>query len=80
MPFPLTPADPSFAIRGLAVDVEKGLLCKLSYIHQIAKRCVFRGRRKLSPEEVLQVYGGSSTCIHIYREKEIYMWMMCRKV
>lgn len=51
--------DPSFAIRGLAVDTDKGLLLKLSYLHGIALRTVFRGRRRLTKEEVLAEYGGS---------------------
>lgn len=45
--------------RGLAVDTDKGLLLKLSYIHAIALRTVFRGRRRLTKEEVLAEYGGS---------------------
>jgi hypothetical protein len=43
------------------VDTEKGLLCKLSYIHQIARRSVFRGRRALSEDEVLQEYSGTGS-------------------
>ncbi len=45
--------------RGLAVDTDKGLLLKLSYIHAIALRTVFRGRRRLTKEKVLAEYGGS---------------------
>lgn len=55
--------DPSFAIRGLAVDTDKGLLLKLSYIHAIALRTVFRGRRRLTKEEVLAEYGGSGAWV-----------------
>lgn len=50
------------ATRGLAVDTDKGLLLKLSYIHAIALRTVFRGRRRLTKEEVLAEYGGSGAC------------------
>lgn len=41
------------------MDTDKGLLLKISYIHAIALRTVFRGRRRLTKEEVLAEYGGS---------------------
>ena len=44
------------------MDTDKGLLLKLSYIHAIALRTVFRGRRRLTKEEVLAEYGGSGAC------------------
>jgi hypothetical protein len=52
------------------VDTDKGLLLKLSYIHAIALRTVFRGRRRLTKEEVLAEYGGSGAQF-MYRSIEM---------
>ena len=59
--------DASFAIRGLLYDTEKGLLVKMSYLNTLT--VVFRGRTRLSEEEVLQAYDG---CLHVspdYRDR-----------
>ncbi|RHY71439.1 hypothetical protein DYB34_012888, partial [Aphanomyces astaci] len=51
--------DPSFAIRGLAIDTEKALLCKISSHQKLSYTGVFRGRQRLSREEILLAYNGS---------------------
>ncbi|CAI5720658.1 unnamed protein product [Peronospora destructor] len=51
--------DPSFAIRGLTIDKQKGLLCKLSSHQKLSNTAIFRGRERLSRDEVLELYGGS---------------------
>lgn len=51
--------DPTFAIRGLTIDAEKGLLCKMSSHQKLAYNGVFKGRRRLSRAEVLREYQGS---------------------
>jgi len=48
--------DPNFAIRGLHYDVEKGLFLKVDSFHQIQFGTVYRGKEKLSDEEVLSLY------------------------
>lgn len=69
--------------RGLAVDTDKGLLLKLSYIHGIALRTVFRGRRRLTKNEVLAEYGGSGACVYVNGEGRmvrvyIYIYRDCK--
>lgn len=51
------PADLSFAIRGLHYDIQHCCLLKVDAFNQIQKGTVYRGRRKLDPEEVLEIYG-----------------------
>eukprot|EP00904_Undaria_pinnatifida_P001496 jgi/Undpi1/11347/HiC_scaffold_30.g13644.m1 len=48
--------DKEFAIMGLTVDMDKGLLCKLSYINRINVP-VYRGRTPLSHAEIEAEYG-----------------------
>lgn len=48
--------NPSFGIRGLHYDVEKGLFLKVDGFHQIQLGTVYRGSEKLSDEEVLETY------------------------
>jgi len=48
--------DPNFAIRGLHYDVEKGLFLKVDSFHQIQFGTVYRGKEKLSDEEVISLY------------------------
>lgn len=50
--------DPDLTIRGLHYDVTKGLLLKVDSFLQIQTDAVFRGRRKLSVDEVLRTYKG----------------------
>ncbi|KAF1785261.1 HAD-like domain [Phytophthora cactorum] len=51
--------DPSFAIRGLTIDKQKGLLCKISSHQKLSNTAVFRGRHRLSRDEIMELYGGS---------------------
>lgn len=51
--------DPSFAIRGLTIDKQKGLLCKISSHQKLSNTAVFRGRQRLSRDEIMELYGGS---------------------
>lgn len=46
--------DPSFAIRGLAVDLETAWVCKLTYRYRVST--AFYGRERLSKQVVLQAY------------------------
>jgi len=48
--------DPNFAIRGLHYDVENGLFLKVDNAHLIQFGTVYRGKERLSNEEVLQTY------------------------
>mmetsp|Transcript_6148 Transcript_6148/g.9387 ORF Transcript_6148/g.9387 Transcript_6148/m.9387 type:complete len:608 (-) Transcript_6148:135-1958(-) len=50
--------DPEFAIRGLAVDMETGWLCQLSYTSDVA--LAYNGRARVSDEELLKTYRGIS--------------------
>ncbi|KAF1316236.1 5'-nucleotidase domain-containing protein, partial [Globisporangium splendens] len=51
--------DPSFAVRGLTIDTEKGLLCKISSHQKLSISSVFRGRQRLSRDEIMKLYEGS---------------------
>lgn len=51
--------DPSFAVRGLTIDREKGLLCKISSHQKLSYMGVYRGRQRLSREEIMELYEGS---------------------
>lgn len=48
--------DPNFAIRGLHFDVTNGLFLKVDNAHLIQFGSVYRGRIKLTNEEVLSIY------------------------
>jgi len=48
--------DPTFPIRGLHYDVTKGLFLKVDSHHQIQLGTVYRGKTRLSNEEVLRLY------------------------
>ncbi|CDW54798.1 5 nucleotid domain containing protein [Trichuris trichiura] len=50
--------DPEFAVRGLHYDVSEGILFKLDAFNRIQKGTAYRGKRKLSDEEVSSIYGG----------------------
>ncbi|KAF0701400.1 Aste57867_8102 [Aphanomyces stellatus] len=63
--------DPTFAIRGLAIDTEKALLCKISSHQKLSYTGVFRGRQRLSREEILQVYNGSRHIPVTYRAENM---------
>jgi len=49
--------DPTFAIRGLHFDVNNGLLMKLDFLNNIQAGAIYHGRRPLSKEEVISIYG-----------------------
>ncbi|CAN6482489.1 unnamed protein product [Victoria cruziana] len=49
--------DPSFPIRGLYYDKLKGCLLKMDFFQSIEPDGCFFGRRKLSREEINQIYG-----------------------
>ena len=40
--------DPSFAVRGLSVDLTHGTLCKLSHLQRVGIDHVFLGKRRMS--------------------------------
>lgn len=48
--------DPRFPIRGLHYDVEKGLFLKVDSSHQVQLGTVYRGRHRLTDQEVNQLY------------------------
>lgn len=49
--------DPSFAIRGLVFDRHHGVLLKLSYAQAIAPDAAYRGRQRMSRDELRRLYG-----------------------
>ncbi|XP_076453539.1 5'-nucleotidase domain-containing protein 2-like [Babylonia areolata] len=53
--------DPSFAVRGLHFDVQKGLMMKIDGFHSIQLGTVYRGLQPVPDDEVISLYGG----IHI---------------
>ncbi|KAH9193568.1 hypothetical protein AeNC1_004467 [Aphanomyces euteiches] len=63
--------DPSFAIRGLAIDTEKALLCKISSHQKLSYTGVFRGRQRLTRQEILQAYNGSRHIPISYRPENM---------
>ncbi|CAM9196738.1 unnamed protein product [Ectocarpus sp. 6 AP-2014] len=63
--------DPDFAIMGLTVDMDKGLLFKLSYVNRISMP-VYRGRTALSREEIEAEYGSYPKMVSPgYRRKQL---------
>lgn len=61
--------DPSFAIRGITVDRQKALLMKVSSFNRISVGSVFKGRRRLTNEEILKEYDGTRFVSFKYREE-----------
>ena len=51
--------DPSFAIRGLVFDRQHGTLLKLSYAQAVSPDAAYRGRERMSAEELRQLYGAA---------------------
>lgn len=49
--------DPEFAIRGLCVDRNNGVIAKLSHVQRVGSKYVYRGRKALSPTEIESLYG-----------------------
>ena len=63
--------DKKFAIRGLTIDAKRGLLCKMTAHQKLAFHGVYRGRKRLTPEEIYDEYEGSRH-IHIdYRDEHM---------
>ncbi|CAM9285200.1 unnamed protein product [Scytosiphon promiscuus] len=63
--------DPDFAIMGLTVDMDKGLLFKLSYINRISMP-VYRGRTPLNMAEIEAEYGSYPVMVSPeYRKKQL---------
>ncbi|VDK41732.1 unnamed protein product [Anisakis simplex] len=52
--------DPKFAIRGLHYDVTNSCLLKLDSYSQIQNGTVYRGRKKLSRDDIINIYGSLS--------------------
>jgi HAD superfamily 5'-nucleotidase-like hydrolase len=63
--------DPTFAIRGLTIDKEKGLLCKISSHQKLCNMGVFRGRKRLSREQIMEEYHGSRHISIAYRDEKM---------
>ncbi|GLD92178.1 hypothetical protein PINS_up000711 [Pythium insidiosum] len=63
--------DPTFAIRGLTIDKEKGLLCKISSHQKLCYTGVYRGRHRLSREEIMHLYEGSRHISIQYRDHKM---------
>lgn len=49
--------DPDFAIRGLVVDARYGVLVKLSHLQRLGARYSYKGKRRLTTEEMDEYYG-----------------------
>eukprot|EP01133_Synstelium_polycarpum_P005918 gene5918-6850_t len=49
--------NPHFAIRGLHYDMSTGLLMKLDFLNNIQAGSIYYGRRSLSKDEIVSIYG-----------------------
>ena len=58
--------DPKFAVRGLTFDSSKGLIVKLNSSFEVAADHAFRGRERISRDEVIALYGEGSR--HVSKE------------
>lgn len=56
--------DPHFAIRGLSVDSQSGVLCKLSHLQRVSAKFAYKGKKPLSSEMVEKLYGESRHIAH----------------
>jgi len=61
--------DPSFSIRGLAVDRETAWICHLSYTHKVA--VAYEGRMQVSRERVIEEYRGKRSLNPTERKKRL---------
>lgn len=59
--------DSSFAIRGLCVDRTNAVICKMSHLQRIGHRFAFRGRKRLTAEQIEDFYGEFRTISTGYR-------------
>lgn len=62
--------DPKFAVRGLSVDLRHGILCKLSHLSRTSSKCSYRGKKRLTNNEVEELYG---TARHIPHKDLVYL-------
>ncbi|DBA05282.1 TPA: hypothetical protein N0F65_007444 [Lagenidium giganteum] len=63
--------DPTFAIRGLTIDKERGLLCKISSHQKLCHSSVYRGRQRLTRDEIMSLYNGSRHIPVAYRDNKM---------
>ncbi len=61
--------DPSFSVRGLAVDRETGWICHLSYTHKVA--VAYEGRKRVSRERLMKEYRGKRSLTPGERKKRL---------
>jgi HAD superfamily 5'-nucleotidase-like hydrolase len=61
--------DPSFSIRGLAVDKETGWITHLSYTHKVA--VAWEGREKLPTSRIFEEYRGKRALTPMDRKKRL---------
>jgi HAD superfamily 5'-nucleotidase-like hydrolase len=61
--------DPTFCIRGLVFDRLNGTLLKLSHRQIVTPGAVFRGRRRLTDAEVVELYTNTLHLPHSYIRK-----------
>ena len=61
--------DPSFSIRGLAVDRETGWICHLSYTHKVA--VAWEGRKKVNSKRLREQYNGRRSLSPVERKKRL---------
>jgi hypothetical protein len=61
--------DPSFSIRGLAVDRETAWICHLSYTHKVS--VAYEGREKVSRERLIKEYRGKRSLTPNDRKKRL---------
>ncbi|XP_046861187.1 5'-nucleotidase domain-containing protein 3-like [Xenia sp. Carnegie-2017] len=53
--------DPDFVIRGLHIDINKGIMMKIDSYQNIMPGTAYRGHQQLSEEEIQQLYRGTNT-------------------
>lgn len=56
--------DKSFAIRGLSVDTDNGILCKISNIQRVSLHATYRGKQQMSATDIEAIYGESRHISH----------------
>lgn len=61
--------DPTFAIRGLGVDIRHGILVKLSSRLQISRDCAYFGRTAVPREKLARLYGSQFTLSKDHRDR-----------
>lgn len=64
--------DPSFAIRGLGVDVRYGILVKLSSRLQISRDCAYFGREPLPRKRLEMLYGSQLSLSKSDRDQSVF--------